>query len=135
MSSANQSLVTAVVDGRPLGVFDTLSGGETAADISKRRAGGGVQRTYTNGKRDTSDVTITRDYDRDRDVELARWLRTRVGRAFGSVNDQPLDDDDVAWGKPTVFTGRLQSVNTGDVDSDSGDPRMLSLTFSINEAN
>ena len=133
MSSANQSLVTVVVDGRPLGVFDTLAGGETSSDISKRRAGGGVMRTYTNGKRDTSDITVTRDYDRERDVELARWLRTQVGKAAASASDQPLDDDDVAWGKPTIYGGKLQSVTTGDVDSDSGDPRMLSLTISVNE--
>lgn len=132
MSTANQSLVTVVVAGRPLGVFDTLSGGETSTEIAKRRAGGGIMRTYTNRKRDTSDITITRDYDRERDVELARWLRTQTG-ATASASDQPLDDDDVAWGKPTVFSGRLSGVNTGDVDSDSGDPRMLSLTITVGE--
>lgn len=130
MSTANQFLVNVVVAGRPLGTFDTLSGGETSTEIAKRRAGGGVMRTYTNRKRDTSDVTVTRDYDRERDVELARWLRTQTG-AVATVTEQPLDDDDVAWGKPTVFSGLLSGVGPGDVDSDSGDPRMLSLTIVV----
>ena len=98
MSTANQSLVTVVVAGRPLGTFDTLAGGETSTDIAKRRAGGGVMRTYTNNKRDTSDVTVTRDYDRERDVELARWLRTQLGKA-ATASDQPLDDDDAVAGE------------------------------------
>jgi len=35
------------------------------------------------------------------------------------------------WGSPVTSTGVLSSVNPGDVDSNSGEPRILELTVSI----
>lgn len=133
MSTASQSLITATVNGRPLGVFDTRAGGSTGAEVQQHRAGGGTQKSYGSPKKTTSDVTITRTYERERDIaELAHWLRTQVGK-IGSVSEQPLDDDGVAWGRPTTFTGRFKDVDTGDADSDSDDRRVMTLMFTINE--
>lgn len=131
MSTAQQSLISVTVDGQPLGIFDTLSGGATTADATKHRSGGGQMKSYP-ALPDTDDLTVSRDYDRERDHEKLRALRRRVGRANGcSISEQPLDDDGAPWGKPTVYTGRLTGVSPGEADSNSGDVRMFELTFQI----
>lgn len=129
MSTQDSSLVTAVVDGQPLGVFDSRSGGEVDSEVSKRYVGGQrVQQIYK-GLRATGDVTITRGYERERDHELARTLEQRAGLAPMSVSEQPLDDEGNPWGKPKTWTGKLKSVNTGDYDAQSGEPRIIELVM------
>lgn len=129
MSTADQARITSAVAGKDLGTFDTRSGGETTASGEKYRAGGGEEEVSVS-RPSVGEVTISRKYKRERDHELARWLRTKAGKADGSVNEQLTDDDDLPWGKPVTWTGRLLSVNTGDVDSNSqSEPRFLTLTF------
>ena len=125
MSTQSDYRITVTVDGRSLGVFDARSGGEVSADIAKRNTGEGPK-TYP-GKASPADLTVTRGYERARDHELCRWLEKRAGRAQMTISEQPLDEDGVVWGKPKTWTGRLQSVNTGEVDADSGDPRDMEL--------
>lgn len=128
MSTAQQSLITVIIDGSPLGTFDTRTGGDTAAEPAKHRGGGmGTFKAYA-ALPDTEEVTVTRVYERERDHELLRRLRARAGRAVMVITEQPLDDDGARWGRPTVYTGRLSKVATGEVDSESGDPRMYELT-------
>jgi hypothetical protein len=124
-----QSLITVVVDGASLGVFDTRSGGESSADVTKYRPGGMQKQKTRGGLPDQGDVTVGREFETERDNEVARMLRGRAGRAPMSVTDQPLDDNGVPFGKPTTWVGRLQSVNTGDSDSNSNDGRMLELVM------
>lgn len=130
MTTAQQYLITATVDGESLGVFDSRSGGESSAEITKHRPGGmGPEKTYA-ALRGTGDVTIGRVHERERDIDRFRQLRTRAGRARMSVTEQPLDEEGIPWGTPTVWTGLLQSVNTGDADSTSNEPRMCELVMS-----
>lgn len=129
MSTQSQSLVTVVVDGQPLGVWDTRTGGDVDSEISKRRPGGSRRQKSYPGLSTTSDVTVTRGFERERDHELARTLEKRAGLAAASVSEQPLDDEGNAWGKPKTWTGKLKSVNTGDYDSDSSEPRMIQLVI------
>lgn len=133
MSTQSQSLVTVVVDGRPLGVFDTRTGGESSGEITKYRPGGQARQKSYGGRAETGDVTVTRVNERERDNDLVKWLRTRVVVGEMSINEQPLDDNDQPWGKPTTWTGRLQSVNGGDTDSNSNDVRPLELVCSATE--
>lgn len=129
MTSQQQTLVTVAVDGIPLGVFDTRSGGESSAEITKYRPGGMARQKVRGGLPEVGDVTVSRENENERDAELARQLRTRAGRAPMVVNEQPLDDNGAPWGKPTTWTGKLQSVNPGDADSNSNDGRMLELVM------
>lgn len=134
MSTQQQSLVSVTIDGAPLGVFDTLSGGDVSAEPAKHRSGGmGTQKAYA-ALGDTDDVTVSRVYERERDHDLLRRLRPRVGRGVATITDQPLDDDGARWGKPTVYIGRLSKIAPGEVDSESGDPRMYELTVLVTEA-
>src|SRR5688500_14266441 len=129
MVSQMQSLVTVSVDGVSLGVFDTRTGGESAGEVSRYRPGGMAKQKTRGSLADVGDVTVGREFETERDNEVLRMLRGRAGRAPMSVNDQPLDDNGVAFGKPTTWVGRLQSVNGGDSDSNSNDGRMLELVM------
>lgn len=131
MSSQSQSLITVVVDGVPMGTWDTLSGGNTTATPTKRRPGGTSKQDVARARGVTDDLTVGREYKNERDVAPLRALRPRVGRASVVVTDQPLDDDDVPFGSPTTFTGLLSSLSIGDVDSDSDDFRMCELGVTV----
>ena len=127
MSTQSDYQVTVSVDGKPLGVWDTRSGGDTDSDIGSKNTGEG--RKLYHGRPNYADLTVSRDFERERDHELSRTLERRAGRAPMTVSEQPLDEDGNAWGKPKVWTGKLKSVNTGEYDADSGDPRTLELTM------
>lgn len=129
MSSQQNSLITVAVDGLPIGVFDTRTGGESSAEVTKYRPGGMAKQKLRSGLPEVGDVTVGREFEFDRDNDLARTLRARTGKAPMSVNDQPLDNDGAPFGKPTTWTGVLNSVNTGDSDSNSSDGRMLELVM------
>lgn len=131
MSTQSDFRVTVAVDGKPLGVWDTRSGGDVDSDIARRVTGEGPK--VYHGRPNPAEVTVGRDYERERDHEVARTLETRVGRAPMTVSEQPLDEDGNAWGKPKVWTGKLKSVNTGEYDSDGTDPRMIELTMVVKD--
>lgn len=135
MSSQQNSLITVAADGIPLGVFDSRSGGESTAEVSKYRPGGMAKQKTRSGLPESGDLTVAREFEFERDLELSRTLRTRVGRAQVTVNSQPLDDQGAPYGKPTTWTGKLNSVNTGDEDSNSADGRMFELAITVAEVN
>lgn len=127
MSTQHHSLVTVVADGLPLGVFETRTGGESTAEVTKYRPGGMAKQKTRKGLPEVGDVTVGRSWERERDAEIERRLRPRVGTADIIVNDQPLDDNGAPWGKPTTWTGTLNAVNGGDSDSNSNDGKMFEL--------
>lgn len=132
-ASQYQSLVTAVVDGVPWGVFENRTGGEASGDVTKYRPGGMQKQKARRGQKDYGDVTVTRSWERERDADLERSGRNRVLRADVIINDQPLDDDGAPFGKPTTYTGVLQSISGGDSDSNSNDPKTLTLVVTVLE--
>lgn len=125
------SLITVTVDRFSLGVFDTKSGGETTADPTIRRSGGMAGRKSYAALPEHGDLTVSRDYELERDHELVRRLRARVGRAPVIVAEQPLDENGAPWGQPIVYTGRLTGVSPADYDSDSADAAMFELTVQV----
>lgn len=133
MSAATQAdaLITVTVDGKPLGTFDKRSGGDVDSDISKRDTADGPQ--VYHAKKTVNDLTVTRGYDRERDHELLRGLEQRAGRASMSVSEQPLDADGNPWGKPKTWDGMLKSVNSGEVDVTTSDPRDLDLVMVVKD--
>lgn len=133
-STQHHSLVTVVADGQPLGVFETRTGGDSSGEVSKYRPGGMQAQKTRKGQSDVSDVTVGRSWERERDADIERRLRTRVAKADVVINDQPLDDDGAPWGKPRTFTGTLQAVNGGDSDANSNDAKMLELVVVVTEA-
>lgn len=130
--SQDNALITVAVGGTSLGAFDTRSGGSTSATVNKSRSGDqpDVEETWPS-RRTTDTITVTRKKKSSRDLALAKQLRAQVGRARGSVTEQPRDENDVVHGEPTTWTGRLTSVDTGDSDVNGSDATMLTLTFTV----
>lgn len=131
MSTQQNWRVTATVGGIPLDAFDTKTGGDVTGEPTRHRSGGtrteklyGVRQSYT-------DVTITRAYERERDHELVRQLRPLVGIAQGTVLEQPLDVNELPWGKPVTSSGMLRDLQDGESNVNSTEVRMLTLVFAI----
>jgi len=125
----DQYLITASVAGVPLGIYDKHKGGDTDSPEKKYRGGGMGPQVSLGGQPEVSNVTITRLYDRDRDVDLVRWLRTQIGQPM-SVSRQPLDANKNPKGRPDVFTGKLKKVSPTDVDSEGNAPDTYDLELS-----
>lgn len=131
MTTAQQFLITVIVDGRPLGVFDSMSGGEVTADVGKHRPGGMVGENSHGALPTYGDVTVSRELDRQRDVEVFRSLLPRVGRAAVTISKQPLDDDGAPWGRPFTYVGRMNGMTDPDADSNDSTTSLWSLTAVI----
>ncbi len=130
MSRQDQYLVTVNLDGRNLGVWDTLSGGEADSEETKHRAGGmSVQKAY-GGPQIVGNLNIGRVFHRDRDGELIHWMISRTGKGRVSGTRQPLDVDGNPFGPALGYTGVWKKVAPGDVDSDSSDMDMYEAEIS-----
>lgn len=128
--------ITVVVNGESWGTYETRTGGEGTATVTKRRGGGmGAERSW-GGLPTTSDVVVGRPFDIE--LELARHQRARRERWIGKVRvvvtDQYLDENGNDFGDPDVFRGRLQGITPTEADSTSSEPGMSTLTISTETA-
>jgi len=131
MTTSQQQLITVSVDGRPLGVFDTLSGGEPTAEVGKHRPGGmSGERSYA-ALPSFGDLTVGRELDTQRDLEVYRSLVGRVGRAPFTASRQLLDENGAPVGRPITYTGRLSGMSDPEADSNSTDVSMWQMTAVI----
>lgn len=121
--------VTFFADDRPFGVFDTLDGGEVTAEEVKHRPGAMRPQKSYGGPVSVGNLTFGRVYENE-DVENVRFLQQRVGRARCTVSRQPLDQDGNVYGRATTYTGVLQRVALGSVDSDSSEVDMWEIEVS-----
>lgn len=124
-------LVSVVVDGQSLGVWDTFSGGDASATAAQHRAGG--QRTmqsYPTLPKYAS-LTVSRVMEFTRDWTLERTLKQKAGLVTGSVTIQPLDATGNAWGSPQVATGQFLGTKGLKADSDSEALATYDLDFSV----
>jgi hypothetical protein len=97
-------LLTVNVDGRDLGVFDTLSGGELDSEESKYQPGGMAAEISLGGRKTIGNVTI---------------------------GQTPLDPMGARAGEPLTYTGTLKTVTPPDVDSTGTDAAQLTLEATI----
>jgi hypothetical protein len=124
-------LITVVVNGQSLGVFDSYSGGDATAGTVQHRPGGmGPQQSYASLAK-YSGLTISRVLEPSRDWELVRSLTQIAGTCDASMTEQPLDADGNPWGNPKVFTGAFRSVKPGKVDSTSDSIRMFEIDMDV----
>ena len=131
MSQSNQWLITVVVDGTPLGIFDKMSGGDSAATTVKYRPGGMVPEIELGGAKTINDVTVSRLYDLARDHVQAKAIEAKNGKARVTVSQQPLDPFGAPWGAPIIRGGVLKSVKVPEADSMSQNASLLELTVSV----
>lgn len=124
MSRVDQHSTTVVVDGTPLGVWDTVSGGEADSEATTYRPGGMSPRVSLGGSVTVGEVTLSRLLDLGRDWDTLKRLMARAGKAEVTVARQPLDSDGNPFGAPLVYRGVLKTVTPPDLDSDSSDPAL-----------
>lgn len=124
-------LITASLDGRDLGVFDTKSGGELDSEESTYKPGGMAQSISLGGSRTYGNLTITRYCDFVRDWPLIKWLASRAGSGRGSVGITPLTPAGERAGEPLVYGGTCKTVTPPDIDSTGTDAAMLTLEFTV----
>jgi hypothetical protein len=127
MARRDQYDTTVVIDGRNLGTFDTLTGGETDTDELTYRPGGMGPVVSLGGLTTIGQVVVGRLYRLERDHVLVHWLMGRVGKGEAVVSKQPLDPDGNAWGKPLTYRGVLKRVTPPEVDSNSTEAATIEL--------
>lgn len=130
-STEQARLITVVVNGVNLGAFQSYSGGDTTAKVTKSREGGmGTEVPYP-GLPSYSDMKVSRVNQAQRDWELVRSLKPMSGRVTGSVTIQPLDTTGNAYGNSQTATGLFLGVSGTKGTSDSEAPSKYDLDFSI----
>jgi hypothetical protein len=117
---------TVTIDGRPLGVWDTLDGGESDSEETKYKPGGMQPEISLGGSRSIGNLTLSRLMARS-DWDYMRNLMNKTGRSKCIVSRQPLDSDGNPWGRPLTYRGVLKAVMPGGADSNSSD----ALTWEI----
>lgn len=124
-------LITAVVNGVSIGVYDTMMGGDAVAPSAQYRTGGmGIQKSYVTLPKYT-EVKITRVLDESVDWELIRTLKQQAGRFAGSVTSQPLDADGNTYGNAQTTQGLFLGIGAVKTDSNSDAIQTYELTFSV----
>jgi hypothetical protein len=124
----DQHRVTVVVDGKKLGVFDVLTGGETDSDELKYKPGGMAPAISLGGTVTVGQLIVSRIYQLSRDHAQVHWLLGRVGVGQATVTKTILDPNKNAYGKPLVTKGILKRVTPPEVDSNAtGDAAIIEL--------
>ncbi len=124
-------LVTVVVNGTTLGVFDSSSGGTATAPSVKHRAGGQKNQQSFPTQPVYSNVMVRRVNQMTRDWELIRQLKPLAGLVPMSVTVQPLDATRNSYGNAQTATGLLLSVKEPTSDSDSDALQTWELEMSV----
>lgn len=121
---------TVTIDGRPIGIWDTLAGGAVVATETKYRPGGMVPQVSLGGWVSVDNLTLTRLLDSDDWPYMQELMASRTGKADVVVSRQPLDVDGNPFGKPLVYKGKLLNVAPGDTDSKSSDAQEWTIIVS-----
>lgn len=121
---------TVTIDGAPVGVWDTFSGGDVEAEETKYRPGGMQPQVSLGGMTSVNNVTLARLLTREDWETMHTLMSARVGKAAVTVARQPLDADGNPFGRPLIYTGVLNGVNPGDTDSNSSDAQTWTIVVS-----
>lgn len=124
--------VTLTVDGDDYGVWDSLEGGDVATESTTYRAGGMAAAEPLVGTPVTNEITITRGYRPDRDMDAEQRLLSRVGR-WCIVGRQVLDEYGIAptSGGLLVYDGIISRIDTPKHDSMGNAVTRLSVTVTV----
>ena len=120
---------TLILDGEPLGVWDTFEGGEGDSEETTYRPGGMGAAVSLGGPTTVGAITLGRLLVLERDWELVKFLMSRRGKGDCSVSRQPLDTDGNPWGEPLVYRGTLKTVTPPGSDSNSSDPALYTIVI------
>lgn len=126
MNRQDTYAVKVSVDGRDLGTWDKMSGGEVDSEETTYRPGGLQDQITLGGARSVGNVTVSKLYDQGIH-SLFHWLVQRTGKANMVVIKQPLDAEGVVFGRPLVYSGKLKRVEAPEVDSGGNDAALIEI--------
>lgn len=124
-------LITVNLEGRDLGIFDKLEGGEIDSEENKYPPGGLQSEISLGGRRTYGEITASRYYDSQRDHTIMGWLHANTGSGRASIGATPLDFHGNPQGSPIVYSAILKTCTRPDIDSESGDAALLELAFTV----
>jgi hypothetical protein len=127
MSREDQYAVSVRVGPYVLGIFDSFDGGEVDSEETKHRPGGMQRQKSLGGPVSVGNVTVSRNYELERDHNMVPLLEPLVGKADMVVTKQPLDVNGIAYGKPLTYSGKFKQLNPPNHDSNSSDAAMIEL--------
>jgi|GEM_PF-3748896 len=129
---SNQASCTLTVNGREYSfVFNKRDGGMVDSEESKTFPGGGRKQRAHLGQATVENVTLTGEMVPDRDHEEIIALKALIGfEPEASVVENAIDANGVAYRVLNTWTGLLKSVNTGNYDAGSSDPREFEVEIS-----
>lgn len=117
---------TVNIQGRLLGVWDSLGGGESDSEETKYKPGGMQPEISLGGSRSIGNLTLARLVSRQ-DWDFMHEVMNNTGRWKCTVARQPLDADGNPFGRPLVYRGTLKTVTPGDTDSTSSDAQVWEI--------
>src|SRR5215467_11871932 len=126
-SRVDQFDIGVSVDGRNLGTWDKMSGGEVDSEETVYKPGGMGARISLGGSQTIGTITLSRIYDLNRDHLNVHWLISRAGKGWVVIKKKSLDVDGNVFGAPLVYTGRLKLVHPPDPDSEGADAAQIEL--------
>lgn len=114
------------------GYFAQVSGGAITATVEKTYDGGAKFPETLCAPLTIGDITVTRQYDPDRDGPSIKQIRSMVGSVYYDVLVYDLNCDLIVLGTERVYPQALLiGLTEPDGDSSSGNVAMFSLAFSI----
>lgn len=118
---------TARIDGRNLGEFDKVTGGDAKGGATKHRLGTNPDmKVVFGGPVDHDDVTLSRAFVYDRDYPDYLALNSRVDLARCEITRQPLDENGSPYGRVSYHKGGiLNEVKFPPYDSTSNNTAMM----------
>jgi hypothetical protein len=128
----DQASCSLTVNGRELPfVFNKRDGGMVDSEESKTFPGGGRKQQAHTGSATVENVTLTGEMVPDRDHDDVKWLKSLIGsEPEAGVVENALDANGAAYRVLDSWTGLLKSVNTGNYDANSSDPREFEVEVS-----
>jgi hypothetical protein len=114
------------------GVWDKASGGGVTSSIRKYQPGGGAREIVLGGKRTRDDVIVSKMVDVDVDWPLIVRFEQWAGIADASLSIQATRSDYTTAGIDAhPIVGKLTGVLAPEPDSESEEPGLLALTFTV----
>lgn len=120
---------TVTINGRPMGVWDTLDGGESDSEETKYKPGGMQPEVSLGGSRSIGNLTLSRLLSRQ-DWDFMHEAMNHTGNWRATVSRQPLDADGNPFGRPLTYRGVLKTVTPGATDSNSNDAQTWEIVVS-----
>lgn len=123
-----QSSVHVSVDGveSPI-VFNERTGGKTDSEGGKSFPGGMRPQKANGGQKIVEDVTVKGEFVPATHAQHVEWLKSRAGKGNAGVVENGLDAEGNVWGRVGAWSGKLKSVDPGDYNSSSTDPKMIEI--------